>query len=419
MANTSYSIRHACRLCGSSALELAVPLKPIPVVSPNIGGELENAADLLHESAPLDLYRCADCELIQITTVVDPHLQYDNFMYETSVSLGLREHFSGLADTLSPELTLKNDALVMEIGSNDGSLLECFKAKGFRVLGIDPAKRIAEEATARGIPTVADFFSRSLAERLVSENGKASIVISNNTLANLDDLNDMMEGVRACIADDGIFVFETQYGLDVIDKLLLDVIYHEHLSYFTVKPLVAFFAKKGFEVVKVEKIWPKGGSIRVFVQKYNGGRLVDDSVKALSELEDRFGLNTLEPYRQFTKRLDAIQLKIKEAVSDAKSQGQAVAVYGASVGCASLINQFDLAGYIEFVVDDFPFKRKLHGPGYQLEVLGREALMSKNPGLVIILAWRYAEPIKNNNRDYLSSGGKFLVPLPEINFIAS
>lgn len=417
MTDKSFLIRHTCRLCGSSALEVAVPLKPIPVVSPNIGDDHPGIEFLLHVVAPLDLYRCTDCGLLQITTVVDPHLQYDSFMYETAVSLGLREHFAKLAETLAPELAGKLSPLVLEIGSNDGSLLAHFKAKGARVVGIDPAIRIAEAATARGIPTIADFFAAPLAAKLAAEQGKAAIVISNNTLANLDDLTGMVEGVRSVLADDGLFIFETQYGLDVIEKMLLDVIYHEHLSYFTVKPLISFFAAKGLEVVRVDRIWPKGGSIRVSVQKKGGGRSVHASVGQLVRLEESFGLYDKSAYRNFAKRLDGIKSQISEAIQATRSGGKTIAAYGSSVGSASLINQLEIGPHLDFVVDDRPFKKRLVGPDYDVEIVGREAMWARNPGLVIVLAWRYAVPISKKNEHYLTAGGRLLVPLPAVTFI--
>ena len=416
MTNLPYSIRRNCRLCKSSAIEIAVPLKPIPVVSPNISTEHPGIEDLLRVVAPLDLFRCIECGLLQITTVVDPHLQYDSFMYETSVSLGLREHFASLAEALQVELMGKSSPLVLEIGSNDGSLLACFKEKGARVLGVDPARRIAEAATNRGIPTISEFFGASLAEKILNSHGKAAIIISNNTLANLDDLEDLIVGIHTCLADDGLFVFETQYGLDVIEKMLLDVIYHEHLSYFTVKPLVSFFAVHGFEVVQVDRIWPKGGSIRVCVQKIGGGHPIHASVGDLVKCEQAFGLGEVSVYRAFTRRLDEIRSGINKAVLTHKKNGKPVAAYGSSVGCASLISQFEIGPSLDFLMDDTPFKRRLVGPNYDIEVLGREALMKRRPGLVILLAWRYAEPITKKNAEYLATGGHFLVPLPAISY---
>lgn len=411
-----YRIRGDCRACGSARLSLAVPLAPIAVISPNIDEQAADAARWLRTAAPLDLWRCDDCGLLQITTVVDARLQYDHFMYQTAVSLGLREHFATLAAALAPGIAARQ-GWVLDIGSNDGSLLAEFQQRGVRVQGVDPARRIAEQASARGIPTVADFFTRELAAQLAARHGRAALVICNNTLANLDDLTDLVEGVRTVLADDGVFIFETQYGLDVLERMLPDVIYHEHLSYFTVEPLALFFAARGFEVIDVECIWPKGGSIRVTVQKAGGPRGRAAAVADLIAREHAAGLRgpvDAGLFATFGQRLAAIRAGLHRVIDEVQARGGEVAVYGASVGCASLIEQFALGPRVAFVVDDHPFKTRLVGPTHALPVLGSDALATRRPALVLVLAWRYARPICERHAAYLGAGGRMLVPLPDL-----
>lgn len=252
----------------------------------------------------------------------------------------------------------------------------------------------------------------------MAEHGKMDVIICNNTLANIDDLTEITEGVRTCLASDGLFVIETQYSLDVLEKMLLNVIYHEHLSYFSVKPLVKFFAKEGFDVVKVERIWPKGGSIRVYIQLMGGGRLVDASVGKLIELEESSGLYKQALYQRFSDRLLRISAQIKAAVNQENEVGNKVAIYGSSIGCVSLLNQFDLGRHISFIVDDNPFKNEIIGIDYKIDVVSREELVIRKPTLVIVLAWRYAESIQKRNMEYLLKGGKLLIPLPEVSFIS-
>lgn len=416
MNHFPYKIRKTCRLCDSSSLKNAVPLIPIPVISPNVAPTPEARSAYENLSAPLDLFRCESCGLLQVTTIIDPHLQYDTFLYRTSVSLGLAEHFADFVRSHSQTHPLQKNELILEVGSNDGTLLQLFKDQGAKVLGIDPARSIAQTATDRGIPTLPEFFTEELAKKIAREHGKARTIISNNTIANLDDLSDLANGIKACLAPDGIFIFETQYGLDVIEKMLLDVIYHEHLSYFTIKPLQAFFRKVGLEVIHAERIAPKGGSIRVFVA-WAGGARIESSVAELIATEEQFGLYTDEPYRQFQQRLEAIRTSLHEAIQAARASKSGVAAYGTSVGCAALINQFKLAEKLDFLVDDTPFKDELSGSDYRLPVKSRENLAASNVTLVIVLAWRYANAIRQKNTDYLARGGQFLVPLPEPTWI--
>jgi SAM-dependent methyltransferase len=408
----AFNTRTTCRLCGSSDLVLGVPLRPIPILSPNIGPETEGLKDLERDTAPLNVYMCHDCQLMQLTTIVDPSLQYDNFLYRTATSLGLAEHFGQFARSIIGTVKSPGKApLVLDIGSNDGSLLRFYKDLGARVLGVDPARAIAKDATDKGIPTIGGFFTGKLASEIVAENGQADIIISNNTVANLDNLTDLVTGIRTCLAPEGVIVIETQYAIDVLEKCLLDVIYHEHLSYFTVYPMRKFLASHGLNLFKAERIWPKGGSIRFYGQHESGPHPLDASVAELEAHEAAVGMHSLRPYEAFNAQLRDVVTNVTAAVTAASARGP-VAAYGTSVGCAALINQFDIGPRLSFMVDDNPLKEHLIGPNYDLEVVNYTEMARRKPSLVVALAWRYIEPILQRNKEYVGAGGKFLVPLP-------
>jgi len=406
--------RANCRLCQSRAVEIVVPLAPIPVATPNIamaakGSEGEGLAAAL---APLDLYLCRDCGHLQLLDIIDPEVQYTHFAYTTSISLGLTEHFGRMADTVIERAKLAPNSLVVEVGSNDGTLLRFFKERGMRVLGIDPARETALRATAEGIETLATFFTTQLADDIRAKYGPAAVVISNNTFANLDALDDPTEGIRRLLADGGLFVFETQHGADVIKRMLIDTIYHEHLSYFLVGPLVPFFARHGMDFFAVEHLTTKGGSIRGYCQLAGGPHKPDGSVARSAAEEAAAGLDKPETYRHFVERLTAMRGDLARTIAAETKAGRKIAGFGASVGTVTLINQFDLGPSLDVVFDDKPLTDALLGPGYRIPVLPSDALYEQRPDLVVILAWRYADPIIAKHQRFLSGGGGFVVPWP-------
>jgi SAM-dependent methyltransferase len=409
--------RADCRLCGSERLQLAVPLEAEPVVTPNVGLKAGSDADVERLAAPMDLYLCGQCGHLQIIDVVDPSLQYRNYLYRTSISLGLVEHFRGYAEEVLGRIAPQPGMLVVEFGSNDGSLLRHFQARGMRVLGVDPAERIAAEATAAGVETIAAFFGADIARRIAAEKGPAAIIVANNVLANINDLADVVAGLDVLLAPDGVFVFETQDGSDVIRHNLLDTIYHEHLSYFMAKPLVSFFAAKGFELIDVLPIATKGGSFRCTVQRAGGPRAAAPSVAAAIAVEERDGMYDLATYHAYAGRIAALKTELADMIGAIRSDGGTVAGYGASVGTVALLHQLRLVGAIDFLVDDSPFKAALVGPGYEIPILPATALMERKPQAVVVFAWRYAEPIIAKNPAYHGQGGRFIVPLPKVTVI--
>jgi len=412
-----YRQRRDCRLCHSAAVELAVPLKPVPVATPNVGAA-SGDDPALFQPVPLDLSLCRDCGLLQLMAVGNPELQYCGYTYKTASSLGLSDFFKKTAAGILADIAPPPGALVVEFGSNDGTYLRPFKDAGMRVLGIDPAAEIARVATISGIPTLGTFFTSELAEQIRADHGPASVILANNVIANIDDLDDLTRAIRSLLAADGVFVFQTQYGADVLRGNLLDTIYHEHLSYFHVKPLQLHFRRWNMEVVDVRRIWTKGGSIQVTVQHAGGPRTVAPVVVQLIAEEERDGIYDMAMHRRFAAHIETLRRDIRRLVSTGRPAGRKVCGYGASVGTVTLLTQFDLATELDALFDDNPEKDSaLRGPGFALTILPPQAVAELDPALIVIFAWRYADAILAKHDAWLERGGAAIIPLPEISVI--
>lgn len=403
--------RDTCRLCGSRSLELVLPILPSAI------GDAFVPAPRLGEKQgtySLDTYLCLDCGHLQNIDTVNPSILFRDYTYRTSVSVGLVEHFRKYAASVIEKVKAPKGALVVEIGSNDGSLLKAFKNQGMRVTGIDPARAIAETATAEGIPTIPEFFSTAIAEKIVAEQGHAAVFCANNVFAHIDDMADIVAGIRKVLADDGVFVFEVSYIFDMIDNMVFDTIYHEHVSHHALLPLEKFFNRFDMTLFDVEKQSSKGGSIRGFAQPLSTGkRLKSQTLLSLYEGEEKRQYRNPKVYRDFYDAIEARKKETLRIVDEVIAAGGVVAGYGASTTTTTLLYHFELEKRIKFIVDDNPIKQGMYSPGAHIPVLPSEALKEKKPALVVILAWIYSEPIIERNESYLKSGGNFLIPLPE------
>ena len=411
-----YYRRDNCRLCHSANIELVVPLSPMPIATPNFAiPGVDKSHPVFREAVPLELHLCNDCGLLQVPHVGNPELQYSNYVYTTSLSAGLTEHFCNFASEVIAKLELPPNALVVEMGSNDGTLLRFFKDAGMQVQGIDPAREIARRATEAGIDTIGDFFATAVAEKITADRGVADVMIANNVLANIDDLSEIVAGVRTILADDGVFVFETQYGAEVVEHNLLDTVYHEHLSYFNIRPLQLYFAANGMEILDVERIETKGGSIRVFVQIKGGPRAVRTIVADMVRGEEQNGHYGKEIYRRWAGEITDIRKQLSEIVTEQRGAGRKVGGYGVSVGTTTLLPQFELTDKIDVLFDDDPNKDpNLIGPGYDIPVHPTHSVYDIEPGAIIIFAWRYADLIIAKHQRFIEQGGQFVVPLPQM-----
>jgi C-methyltransferase-like protein/putative zinc binding protein/methyltransferase family protein len=406
--------RNDCRLCHSKNLKLVLPLKPSALADSYV------PADQCNKEQPrysLDTYLCLDCGHVQLLEVVDPRILFSHYLYVTSVSLGLLEHFSRYADEVVNTLKPAGGSLAIDIGSNEGALLKNFKAHGLRVLGVDAAQNIAALANAAGIETIADFFTAGLARNIRQSHGPAAILTANNVFAHADALGDMADGIRELLADDGVFVFEVVYLLDLVQQLTFDTIYHEHLSHHSIKPFQLFFRRHGMELFHVERNRSKGGSIRGFVQLASGPRPVSPSVAELLALEESAGLATPRIFQDLFARLEGLKNDLRTLLRDLKAQGSQIAGYGASASVTTLVHHFEIAEFIDFIVDDDPRRQGLYSPGFHIPVLSKAALAERKPDYVLVLAWQYATPIISKNQAFADQGGRFIVPLPELKLI--
>jgi len=412
------SRRETCRLCNSRDLALVLELNPTPPANAFVP-ETETGQE--QPAFPLDVFFCRDCGHVQLLDVVDPEILFGNYVYVSGTSPVFVEHFRKYAEDISSRFGVGADeGLVVDIGSNDGTLLNQFKAVGAEVLGIDPAREIARRASEAGIETWPEFFSAALAGRIRAERGAARVVTANNMFAHADDLAGITDGIRTLLSPDGVFVFEASYLVDVFEKTLFDTIYHEHLAYHTVKPLVQFFRKHGMELIAAERVSSHGGSLRGVAQLSDGPHARAASVRDCIETEAALGLNKAETLEKFGARIDAVKADLTAALGELKTAGKTIAAFGAPAKATTLMYHFGIdSNVIDFIVDDSPLKQGLYSPGMHIPVLPSEAIYSKTPDAVVILAWNFAEPIMRNHVQYLEQGGQFIVPLPQVEIFHS
>ena len=399
-------------MCDSSELVKVLQLAPTP---PGNSFLKKHEIERAEPCYPLDLYLCEGCHHVQLGHVVDPKLLYQNdYTYVSGTSAQFVKHLEVYAADMVRKFSLKQGALVSDIGSNDGTCLRFFQQRGMKVLGVDPATQIAEAASRGGIETVGTFFSLALAQELRRKYGPAAFITSHNACAHIDQLDDIMRGVCHWLDDDGVFVLEVGYFVDVFTNLWFDTIYHEHLDFHTVGPFEKLLARTGMKLISVERVSPQGGSIRVFAQKSNGPINRDSSVQELIALERNLGLHSPSTFEVFRKRIDSAGADLRDLVGKLKAERKSIAAYGAPTKATTLMSNFGVgAESIDFIVDDNPLKQGLYSPLSHIPVLPTAEIYRRRPDYVLVLAWNFAEPIMQMHKAYVDQGGRFILPMPE------
>ncbi len=404
-------LRTTCRMCGGADLERVLSLTPTP---PGNRFLAFDELSLPEPAYPLELFLCGGCHHVQLGHVVDPRILYQrSYSYVSATSSVFVEHLRAYAAEMIGRFALRSPALVVDVGSNDGTCLRFFAEAGLTVLGVDPATEIADRATRSGVETIGEFFSYELAVRLRERCGPAAFITSHNACAHIDDLEGVLRGVRHWLADDGVFVLEVGYLVDVYEHMWFDTIYHEHLDYHTVGPFGRLFDRVGLEPLGVERVSPQGGSIRILAQRAGGPRSRDGSIEALVDLERRKGLDRPETFAEFGRRIDALGSRLRTLVGELKAKGKSIAGFGAPTKATTLLSHFRLGREtLDFIVDDNPLKQGLFLPGSHIPVVAPARLSLDRPDYLLILAWNFADPIMAAHRRYAEQGGRFVLPLP-------
>ena len=387
-------------------------LTPTPPANAFVAGD---QLDQVQPVYPLDLFFCEGCSHLQLLDVVDPAELFRNYVYVSGTSASFVKHFENYAQFSVDRFALSESNLVVDIGSNDGTLLKKFEQKGVNVLGIDPAHAIAEAATKDGIETWPEFFDQKVADRIRKEKGPASLITANNVFAHADDLSGITDSIRSLLTPEGVFMFEVSYLGDVFEKTLFDTIYHEHVAYHSVIPLVNFFSAKGMDFFAAKRIDSHGGSLRGMVQLSGGPHKVDGSITELVDYEKQLKLDKPITWTGYAQKIDALRDELVDLVTGLKNSGKKIAGFGAPAKATTLMYHFNIGpDIIDFIADDSPLKQGFYSPGLHIPVLAGDAIYENKPDYVVLLAWNFATQIMTKHQKYLDGGGHFIVPLPNV-----
>jgi SAM-dependent methyltransferase len=412
------TIRTTCRLC-DGPLSLGLSLTPTPPANELVTREfVESGAK--QDTFPLDVMVCGSCAHVQLSAVVNPERLFRHYPYRSGASAQFVRHLEAYADEVCERFQPLRK--VVEIGSNDGTFLRrvCHRTSGVvRTVGFEPAANIAKMAEEAGVCTVPDFFSVEAYRKLNRGDEPVDIIVANHVFAHADDLRGMALAVKELLADDGVFVFEVGYLLDMVLKGQWDCIYGEHLSYWHLHPAIKFFESLGLQLFDAHRVDTQGGSIRCFVKKptfpsQGSGRL---NYELLAEERDKLFMRPKDigahlDYLGY--RMDSLRLALKSLLGEAKVYDKRIAAYGAPAKAVTFLHQMGIgADVIDYVVDDSPLKQGLYVPGKNIPIVSG-SVRQWGADYCLILGWNFAQQIMDNNHEYR---GKWIIPLPELRVV--
>ena len=361
----------------------------------------------------LDVTCCKNCLLVQLTeeSYIPRDKLFLDYAYASSISGGLRNHFTELAKRIKSEFNAK---LVVDIGSNDGVLLKPLIESGCNAIGVEPAGNLAKQANDNGLDTICSYFNKDTVDKIMSENGKADVIVASNVFAHLDEYHVIIEDVKALLSNNGTYIVEVQYFADMIEEMTFDNIYHEHVLYYTLHSIRNLFDRHGMNVYRVERIPTHGGSIRVYIAEK---RDIEQSVVDLINQEKQNGIDDFKTMENFNNKLQGNMSEIRELFERLNKENKRIFGYGAPAKSSTMINSIGLNNKdIDLIIEDSPLKQGLFTPGSHIPITGPNVLEKEIPDYLMIFAWNYAdEIIKKVEEKY--SKMNYIIPMPELRII--
>ncbi len=410
-------IVQSCRMCASGSLYPFLDLGHTPPAD-----EFRSEKDLNNFIGyyPLKVLVCDDCGLVQLSYVVNPEVLYQNdYPYESSITSTGRTHWREFAGSVVSEYKLKQQSLVVDIGSNVGVLLAAFKQLGMSVQGIDPAQGIVDIANNQGINTRCSFFDEKTVAEIVKENGRASVVTATNVVAHVDNLDIFIRALDSLLDEDGVFIFEAPYLVDLLENLEYDTIYHEHLSYLSVRPMLRFFEKFNFEIIDIEEQKIHGGSIRVVVSRKDKYKNTGKA-NLYADRETSLGIYKHDYLDDFAARVYENKQVLRDLLYQLKGKGKKIAAVSAPAKGMTLLNYCRIGReQLDFVTEKSTLKKNKFTPGSHLKVMEDDDLVKNQIDYALLLAWNFSDEIMKNLEEYRAAGGKFIIPIPDPKIVSA
>jgi SAM-dependent methyltransferase len=401
-----------CLFCAAPLRHTFVDLGMSPLCETYLPAEQLNQMEPFY---PLHVWVCERCFLVQVEEYVRPDAIFTEYSYFSSYSDSWLAHARTYVELISARLGLGPGSRVIELGSNDGYLLQYFVAKGIPVLGIDPAKNVTERAIARGVPTLTKLFGRETARDLVATGTQADLICGANVLAQVPNVNDFVSGIKLLLKPGGTVTIEFPHLMRLMAETQFDTIYHEHFSYFSFLTAERIFAAHGLRLFDVDELPTHGGSLRIYASHDADARPVKERAVRLRDRELAAGFDRLETYASFTEQVHETKRRLLEFLIGARRRGKRIAGYGAPGKGNTLLNYCGIrTDFLEYTVDRNPYKHGKFLPGSHIPIFPPERISETRPDCILILPWNLKDEIMEQLAYIRSWGGQFVVPIPDV-----